>query len=673
MKMELKLAVYNFMVNRVPGIRDKYKEKRNRAKGIGRIGVWLYLIGLNISYYILGNKKLAHREKFPIYEKKELYGKGSESSISKLEEPELFAARLAEYEVISFDVFDTLVLRPFSKPTDLFFILGEQLGYLDFERIRQEMEWRVREKKYKKKKHYEVTLEEIYDVLSKETGIPKNTMEMEEALENQLCFANPYMIHVIEELCKKNKRIIITSDMYLNKEQIKNLLETCGYPQFAAYYVSCDLEKSKSTGTIFEEIKKYEGKEVSYIHIGDNYIADVEQPQKYGFETIHYVNVNAVGMPYRPEDMSAVIGGAYRGIVNASIHNGWKEYSREYEYGYIYGGLFAMGYCRFIHDYVKVQGIEKILFLARDGDVLKKVYEKMYPEEVDKCEYVYWSRVAATKMAAGYFKYDYFRRFLYHKVNQKYTLEQIFASMEISDMLKGFCRKEREKPQVELTDRNVEVVKQYLMEHWNEVLNHYKEQLIAGKQYYKEILKECKTAVAVDIGWAGSGAVTLHHIVNQIWNLDCSITGIIAGTNSCHNMEMDASESLIQSGKLVSYLYSQRENRDLWKRHDAGKDYNLYWEMLLDAPHGSLKGFYLDEKGDYYCKFKEYNEKKEILEIQQGILEFVSEYMKHFQRFDMFFDISGRDAYAPMLLALSEDNKSFRKQITSLIDEVNLT
>ena len=70
--MELKLAVYNFMVNRVPGIRDKYKEKRNRAKGIGRIGVWLYLIGLNISYYILGNKKLAHREKFPIYEKKEL-------------------------------------------------------------------------------------------------------------------------------------------------------------------------------------------------------------------------------------------------------------------------------------------------------------------------------------------------------------------------------------------------------------------------------------------------------------------------------------------------------------------------------------------------------------------------------------------------------------------------
>ena len=53
---------------------------------------------------------------------------------------------------------------------------------------------------------------------------------------------------------------------------------------------------------------------------------------------------------------------------------------------------------------------------------------------------MYWSRLAATKMAAEYFKYDYFRRFLDHKVNQKLSLAQIFQSMEIEDMLDGMCQ-----------------------------------------------------------------------------------------------------------------------------------------------------------------------------------------------------------------------------------------
>ena len=79
-------------------------------------------------------------------------------------------------------------------------------------------------------------------------------------------------------------------------------------------------------------------------------------------------------------------------MVNSHIHNGLHCYSREYEYGYIYGGLFVTGYCQFIHEYVKSHRIDKILFLARDGDVLSKAYEILYPEEEGKWEYV--SRVS---------------------------------------------------------------------------------------------------------------------------------------------------------------------------------------------------------------------------------------------------------------------------------------
>lgn len=46
----------------------------------------------------------------------------------------------------------------------------------------------------------------------------------------------------------------------------------------------------------------------------------------------------------------------------------------------------------------------------------------------------------------------------------------------------------------------------------------------------------------MDIGWAGSGAIALDYLVQNVWKLPCSITGAIAGTNSVHNFEVDASE-----------------------------------------------------------------------------------------------------------------------------------
>ena len=43
-------------------------------------------------------------------------------------------------------------------------------------------------------------------------------------------------------------------------------------------------------------------------------------------------------------------------------------------------------------------------------------------------------------------------------------------------------------------------------------------------------------------------------------------------------------------------------------------------------------------------------------------MDFVEEYNKHFKNYDFMFNISGRDAYAPMLLAVS-NNQAYLKKI----------
>lgn len=661
--------IYHLLVNQNADISRKYHRYRKKVHGTGRVKAWIYLIKLNIEYHLFGH--LEHGWGYDeFYSPKKLYIGGSESSLSVRESPDQFAEKLCSYDVISFDVFDTLILRPFEKPEDLFFMVGAKLCYLDFKRIRIEIEQKARENKFAKEQTREIRFDEIWDLMEKETGIPKEKgMQDEWETEKEYCFANPYMLDVLQKLREKGKQIIILSDMYLGKERIEELLEMCGVGRFDAYFVSSDEVRSKSDGTLYDFVKKRIGQTKTYIHIGDNEYSDVKQAKKHGFESVWYRNVNQTGEPYRAEDMSVVTGSIYRGIVNTFLHNGRREYPLAFEYGFIYGGLFVVGYCQWIHEYVKKNKIDKILFLSRDGDILSKVYERMYPEECGNWAYVYWSRLAAAKMTAKYFKYDYFRRFLFHKVNQNYSLDEIFGTMELRDLLTGFL-KESEKQssytkESVLDEKTAQHVKSYLEENWEFVLSHYEEQTEAGRKYYANILKGCKSAAAVDVGWAGSGAVTLDYLVNEVWKMKCPITGLVAGTNSAHNHEPDMSEAQLSEGKIVSYMFSQAHNRDLWKLHNPNRGDNMVVELLLASPEGSFRKF-TDKESDF--EFSDPKDEIDSRQVQRGILKFADELLEKMGRIS---EISGRDAFAPIRILL-ENEEWLNKKIRPLDSQMNL-
>lgn len=650
--------VYGLLVNRVPEISMQYQLYRKRVHGVRRGMAWAYLIKMNIQY-LFGKRNWSANNSF--YTKKVLNMSGSESSFSKRESPKEFACKLIKYDVISFDVFDTLIFRPFSKPTDLFFFVGAELAYLDFERIRIETEHLTRQKKLKKDGTAEVTFEEIWEEMERETGIPKEKgMLIEWNCEQKYCFANPYMLEVIKELERMNRSFVVISDMYFSEEYIRNLLIQNGITNFTDCFVSCECRKSKGEGTLYDLVKERFGEEKTYVHVGDNEHSDYLQAKNKGIESFLYRNVNHAGIKYRVEDMSAITGSVYRGLVNSYLHNGLQEYSMEYEFGFIYGGLFVLGYCKWIHDYAENNLIDKILFLARDGDILKKIYCILYPESCAdrKTEYVYWSRLAATKMASRYFKYDYFRRFLYHKVNQDYSLEKIFSSMELDDMLDDFLRSSPEKrysKDSRLDEKAADSVKFYLQEHWGEVQEHYRNQTEAGRKYYEKVLEGCQRVVTVDVGWAGSGSVTLSYLVKEVWRINCEVIGLVAGTNSIYNSEPDTSEPLLHTGLLCSYMFSQEQNRDLWKIHNPNQGDNIIVELLLASEEKSFRSFSSDCPGIVFC-----DKKQEInaSEVQRGITDFVNYYLEKMHDIPK---ISGRDAYAPITLLL--ENRQWMKKI----------
>ena len=626
-----------------------------RARGGGKLAGGCRLLG----------RKLRGRPP----QEKLLYSGGPESSLSRRESPEQLAARLAAYDVVTFDVFDTLLLRPLARPEDAFYLLGARPGYPDLRRLRIQAEEEARRRKELAAGSREVTLEEIWAVLAPETGLSQTEgMAAERKLESDLCRANPYFLPVVAALRRQGKTLAVLSDMYLEEETVAALLDRCGFGTFDACLVSGERGSSKSGGGLYRLAQKLLGPGRACAHVGDDPWADQRQAEAAGWAAFPYRNVHRAGTPYRAEDMSPIVGSLYRGLVNMRLHNGAELHSRAWEYGYVYGGLFAVGYCRFVERLRRELGADRLLFLSRDGAVLLRVYQRLYPAEGERAVYARWSRLAAAKITADRFRGEYFRRFLTHKAGQGFSLRQVLESMELAPLLPGLCGALGAGPGTELTHKNAPLVKSYLVERWDQVLACYEGCRQAGGAYYRTLLAGCQKALAVDIGWAGSGAVMLDWAVNRLWGLECPVFGAVAGANSRRSPEWDAMEPFWLTGRVRSYLYSSGENRDLWQSHDPGAGHNLFWELLLGAPEGNLTGF--GPKGPILGPPPPHSET--IRAIHRGILDFTGDFLALEARLGLTLPISGRDAYAPMVLVCSGNNKEFRRGWEGFLDGAHI-
>ena len=317
------LEIYHFLVNKQPGITERYHKFHDGSSGIKKYISWLYLLWLNICYYIFFCRFLGRKSEIAIYEEKKLPLTDSESILFHKENnivQDGFVELLSKYHTVSFDIFDTLIFRPFSEPTDLFYFVGDALGVMDFKRIRMEVEQKARQKRFEKYKDYEVTLSEIWELMEKETGISASKgMEIEMQMELKYCYANPFMQSVFNKMQEMGKQVIIISDMYLPKSFLHQMLEKNGYKGITHLYSSCEYRKSKAKGDLFSfVIKDCEIAGLS-IHVGDNVHSDVKMAKKAGVAVAYYPNVNKNSILYRPYDMSCMIGGAYRGIVNTAF------------------------------------------------------------------------------------------------------------------------------------------------------------------------------------------------------------------------------------------------------------------------------------------------------------------------------------------------------------------
>lgn len=197
------------------------------------------------------------------------------------------------YKAVSFDIFDTLLVRPCLRPTDIFRLAGRAVGCSEaFTDVRRACEAAARREHSSSE---DIKTADIYDVMRRYLGLtPEKADEIMRAeLECEQALLRPReSVKRIFELAKDaGKTVIVISDMYLSEEFLGNILHGCGYDGYDRLYVSSEYNAAKYSGRLFriaaEDMKKRGIKPSEILHIGDNEYSDVEQARRRGFAAFH--------------------------------------------------------------------------------------------------------------------------------------------------------------------------------------------------------------------------------------------------------------------------------------------------------------------------------------------------------------------------------------------------
>ncbi len=292
-------------------------------------------------------------------------------------------------ELLSLDIFDTLLFRAVAKPIDIFPIMWnkakqKQINRIDlfgneFQKLRVEMERRARNKH----KNREVFLENIYEEMPSFIANDKALlMRLELDTEKEYCYANPEICEVIKEAKENGKKIVLTSDMYLTAKQIEDILEINGILllDIDDIIVSCEHQCNKQNGELYQKLfEKYPkiNKE-TILHIGDNRDSDYDQAIKKGLRAIYYDVV--------PDKMYSIYD--YEKIrhnvplpqllslrkLTVTQKNG-KNLSA-YEIGASIMGPFLSLYISWVVDRMEALHINRIYPLMREGYLLGKLLDQ---------------------------------------------------------------------------------------------------------------------------------------------------------------------------------------------------------------------------------------------------------------------------------------------------------
>ncbi len=530
---------------------------------------------------------------------------------------EILTMKLAAYDVVSFDIFDTLITRSIVEPDQVFKLIEREISNLygkkvDFLKLRKEAEAAATAQ-------YGAltTIDKIYVEISKDKTIGDIAMDIKKLeidTETRLCMPRKDMVEVFNNLKAMGKHVILVSDMYLNRVEVVGLLHKCGIGGYDELMISCEVGARKDDGTMWDYIFAGINPE-TFIHVGDNFRSDSQILMDRGVASHIVLNPKAMlelsDFSYLLDfartsiPNSLMIGEAiYGGIFNspfAFADDGSLHFKDIYDFGYTTIGPLMARFAQWLAEENQDKK-ERLLLLAREGYMLQMMigsYCSVRAIETPDIHYFLASRRACAVPAL---ENDEDIREL---ILQKY--QGTFSNLLVERFGLELHEGEEDK------DLDYETKPEELMA----LLEPYKQEIFAKASeeknaylnYASQFLADVGDLAVVDVGFSG----TIQYFLMKLTGRD------IAG----HYLALHSNKPERIGGRADAIFEvtdpTQIENSKLLK-------YQLFLENALSAPYGQLIKFTMENgvpephfKGDDFVS-------DDVKRLQEGILDFVLQY-----------------------------------------------
>ena len=550
--------------------------------------------------------------------------------------------RAPHIKLIGFDIFDTLLCRPLLDAESVKEIVARRIGG---EAGRLYLKYRpLAESNARNEYNRDIGLTPIYAKLAELTGLPHATLnllrECEEYVERESLGPRSGGLELYREALTSGKPVVLISDTFLSLDHIEFSLRRHGVEGWRRLFVSSEIGLRKDTGALYDFIfSEFEISPSQFLMVGDNECSDVQIPVDKGAEFLSVMRPIEIGRSIsnlRPiiKDiefngsldeqltLGLVIREEFSSTRYLDIEPGPVVVQTPFNTGYSIVGPLLVSFADWLLAMSRTEGTERLYFLAREGDLLKSVFDL-------------WAQKASGSPSSHYLVVS--RRAV--SVPALKNLEDIYSVAQatyFSNTLESFLMErygvdlasERWAIVAEKTRWNrsqIVEVKQGKIDHLRELLDLIQDDIcqVAKSEleplqlyFHKEGLYSSGRQAVVDVGYGA----TIQNYLNQIVSLP--IHGYYLMT--------DRRSAAVRERHGVSVLGCMLDNVPCTAEAPLMYRYSFELEKLLSSSNAQVVKYLKDAEGEVQPVFRNLSDAEEKgnafrVELQAGVLSYVKD------------------------------------------------
>ena len=528
---------------------------------------------------------------------------------------------LKAFDIISFDIFDTLITRVVLDPDIVFLLMQRQVQTLfDIREFLVKRKMAEDNLRIKDELKNDCNIHDIYIEFAKLTACSQSTAEqikqLEISYELSLTYPRDVMVEIFNALKQMDKKIILVSDMYLTSEIMQQLLEKNNIIGYDKLYISCEVGKRKDSGEMWQYLNEVYA-DTKFVHVGDNEVSDVKLASDNKFSYYHVMAGNTL-LEFSP--LFSLINSNCRQQIGNNVIMGLlvaKKFNDPFalnpdsgkftikdplQFGYTFIAPVILYFMQWLIQALQRDKVSNVLFLAREGYLLTKVYDliQTYTEQnIPEACYFLTSRRASS----------------FASLKQSEDVDDVIRKHYEGDLYGlalnrfGLVLENTSNQQINLPN-DFNKVQAKLRQYYPQILQQAKEEREAYLQYInKQNLQINQDIAVVDLGYSGS----IQYYLSKI--LDTRLRGYYFAINDEFiATKYDGSE---MHGCFDSGVKSINTQEPIFR-------YYLILEAILTAPTGQLINFTSTSSSEVVANYKETDDTafEAISKVQEGVIEF---------------------------------------------------